>query len=37
VVNQYEKVIEGLEVRLGEVSSNPFDQLAKDKLEREVE
>lgn len=25
VVNQYEKVIEGLEVRLADVASNPFD------------
>ena len=37
VVNQYEKVIEGLETRLADVSQNPFDQLAKEKLEREVE
>ena len=37
VVNQYEKVIEGLEARLADVSQNPFDQLAKEKLEREVE
>lgn len=37
VVNQYEKVIEGLELRLADVASNPFDQLAKEKLDREVE
>ena len=37
VVNQYEKVIEGLEQRLATVEANPFDVLAKEKLEREVD
>ena len=37
VVNQYEKVIEGLEARLAVTEANPFDKLAKEKVEREVE
>ena len=37
VVNQYEKVIEGLEARLTDQESNPFDKLARDKMEREIE
>ena len=37
VVQQYEKVIQGLEERLGELESNPFDKLAKEKMDREIE
>ena len=37
VVNQYEKVIEGLEARLTDQESNPFDKLAREKMEREIE
>ena len=37
VVQQYEKVIEGLEARLTEQDANPFGKLAQEKLQREVE
>lgn len=37
MVAQYEKVIEGLEVQITAQESNPFDKLAKEKLEIELE
>lgn len=37
-MKQYEKVIEGLEAQVTAVTeNNPFDKLAKEKMEREVE
>lgn len=37
VVKQYETVIDGLEARIQANDNNPFDKLAKEKLEREVD